>query len=278
MPSWFEVDPAACIRCGACVRDCAFRALKSASDGAPVLAEPDKCMRCQHCLAVCPTGAVRLDGHAAGQCVQAAGAELPTPEAVRNWLALRRSVRQYGDSDIDTELLASMLEALGNTPTGCNAGALTFTCFPNRQAMASLREEFRKLAEASEKPLPRWLAVAVAKMRSGGSDLVFRGASGLLVVSSDTGNPAVTSPREDVTIACSNFELLANAHGLATCWCGFLGLAEEVLPGLVEKLAGVPSGHPFAAMLFGHPVVRYPRGVVRDNVARIVYRSEAGQR
>ena len=108
-------------------------------------------------------------------------------------------------------------------------------------------------------------------MNADGGDLFFRGASGLLVVSSDPDNPAVTTPSEDVALACGNFELLANASGIATCWCGFLGLVERELPGLVECLVGIPTGHSFAAMLFGVSDIRYPRGVARDGAARIVY-------
>ena len=269
----FECDATRCVGCGACVRDCAFKALRQGEFGRPVLAAPEKCMRCQHCLAVCPTGAVRLDGKGAENCLVADQAELPTAAAVRNWLRLRRSVRQFRDEDVDPEVLESILQVLGNTPTGCNARSLTFSCFPNRRAMGRMRESFLEfVADPSKKPLSRWISVSVQRMDKDSGDLLFRGASGLLVVSSDSGNPAVTTPREDVTLACANFELLANASGIATCWCGYLGFVEREMPGLVEHLAGVPTGHPFAAMLFGFPNVRYPRGVARDGAARIVYR------
>ena len=269
----FEVDASKCTGCGACVRDCAFGALRFDASGHPVLAAPDKCMRCQHCLAVCPTGAVRLDGKGAEDCVNADHAELPTPAAVGIWLRLRCAVRQLKDVDVDPRELDSILHVLGNTPTGCNARSLTFSCFRNRRSMRMMRESFLEfIARPSRKPLPRWIAVQIRRMNADEGDLFFRGASGLLVVSSDPANPAVTTPREDVTLACANFELLANASGIATCWCGFLGLVERELPGLVECLVGVPAGHPFAAMLFGVSGIRYPRGVARDGAARIVYR------
>jgi len=33
--------------------------------------------------------------------------------------------------------------------------------------------------------------------------MIFRGASGILIVSSDETAPGITTPREDVTIACA---------------------------------------------------------------------------
>lgn len=272
----FAVDSRKCVRCGACVRDCAFGALKADGQGAPYMASPEKCMRCQHCLVVCPTGAVALDGRTAAGCPPAAGAELPSPTAVRNWLALRRSVRSFADEDVAPDLLDGLLRTLGNTPTGCNARQLTFTCFPDRAAMDGVKRRFlATLAAPHERLLPRWLAVPALRLRKGGQDIFFRGAAGLLIVSSNTGHPAVTTPREDVTIACSNFELLANANGIGTCWFGFLNLIESALPGFVEALAGIPRGHAFAAMLFGKPAVRYSRGVAREDYASIVYRRAA---
>ena len=85
MAGLFEVNGATCVKCGACVRDCAFRALKM-EGGVPRMAFPDRCMKCQHCLAVCPTGAVTFDGKRAADSVPVAGLPLPSLDAVENWL------------------------------------------------------------------------------------------------------------------------------------------------------------------------------------------------
>jgi nitroreductase len=116
------------------------------------------------------------------------------------------------------------------------------------------------------------VAIPAIKLRNGGEDVFFRGASGILVVSSDETAPGVTTPQEDVAIACSNFELLANANGIATCWCGFLKLVQNVVPELSEKLLGLRRTTPFYAMLFGRAAVEYARGVERGACADIVYR------
>lgn len=242
----------------------------------PRLAAADRCMRCQHCLAICPVGAITLDGKRPEDSKPLKGLVLPSAEAVANWMMTRRSVRNFRkDEDVDRATLDRVLKVLGNTPTGCNARALTFTCMPDRASMDRFRKDFIKVIERHRdgtKLLPRWLAIAAIKLRKGGEDVFFRSAPGMLIVSSDVSAPSVTTPREDATVACSNFELLANANGIATCWCGFLSLVQREIPEILEDTIGIGRNNPFYAMLFGKAAVRYMRGVQRDDYANIVYR------
>lgn len=272
---FFTVDRERCVGCGRCVADCAFKALKSDADGRPVMGEASRCMRCQHCFAICPTGAVRIDGKNPDDAVKLNGLELPSAASVENWLAVRRSMRTFAREDADRSILERILKNLGNVPTGCNARSLKFTCFPNRNSLDRFRAQFIKTIENHRngtKFLPRWLAVPAIRMRNGGGDMFFRDAPGLLIVSSDETNPAVTTPDVDVAAACAYFEMLANAHGLATCWCGFLKLVQQEVPELLEETVGIRRTTPFYGMLFGLPGIRYSRGVLRTDYAEIDYR------
>ena len=272
---FFKVDSTRCIACGQCVRDCAFKALKTDDSGRPVMVAAKRCMRCQHCFAVCPTGAISIDGNRAEDAADQLGLELPTAEAVENWLAVRRSMRTFAKEDVDHDVLDRILRNLGNVPTGCNARSLKFTCFPTRAALDKFRKYFIKTIESHRdgtKLLPRWLAVPAIRLRNGGEDMFFRDAAGLLIISSDETNPAVTTPEVDVAAACTYFEMLAQAHGLATCWCGFLRMVQQVVPELLEENPGIRRTTPFYAMLFGYPGVRYRRGVLRSGYADIEYR------
>lgn len=272
---FFKVDPARCTACGQCVRDCAFKALKSGDGGRPAMAAADRCMRCQHCFAVCPSGAISIDGNMPEDAADLQGLELPTAGSVENWLAVRRSMRTFAREDVDRGVLDRILKNLGNVPTGCNARSLKFTCFPTRASLVDFRGRFIKTIENHRdgaKLLPRWLAVPAIRLRNGGEDMFFRDAAGLLIISSDETNPAVTTPETDVAAACAYFEMLAQAHGLATCWCGFLRMVQQVVPELLEETAGIRRTTPFYAMLFGRPGVRYRRGVLRTGYAEIDYR------
>ncbi len=244
-------------------------------EGRPALTHPERCMRCQHCFAICPTGAITFDGIKPSDAQTLKGLPLPTAEETRNFLRARRSMRHFQPRDVEPAVLETILKALANTPTGCNARALTFTCFATRASLDAFRASFLRTIERHRdgtKLLPRWLAVPAIQMRKGQRDLFFRDAAGLLIVSSDTTAPGVTTPQEDVAIAISNFEWLAQAHGLATCWFGFLKLVQAAVPELLEQSLGIRAGTPFYAILFGYPAVSYARTAHRDHEAKIIWK------
>lgn len=270
----FRLDRASCVRCGACVKDCAFGALKRDDDGYPFVKDAARCMRCQHCFAICPRGAIAFGAHTADEALQRGRCALPTGEEVENFLMMRRSYRQFKEGDVPRETLEHLLKVLGNVPTGCNARSLTFTCIPTRRAMAAFKEKFVHTIERHHdgpKLLPRWLAVPAIRLRQGKGDIFFRNAPALLIISSDETNKEVTTPREDVTNAATTFEFLAQSHHLATCWCGFLQLVQKEVPELLEDLLGFRRTTPFCAMLLGLPAVSYPRGVLRADDAKVVF-------
>ena len=271
----FELDRDRCVKCGACVNDCLFGALRTGDDGYPALLAPEKCMRCQHCLAICPKGAVTFAGKRPENSLDTKGLRLPDVEETENFLHARRSTRRYLAGDVERATLERIFRALGNSPTGCNARSLKFTCFPTRSSMDAFRASFIRAIEEhrdGDKLLPRWLALPAIQMRKGKGDLFFRNAPGMVIVSSDETAPGVTTPAEDVVIACTHFELLAQAHGLGTCWCGFLKLVQNEVPELLEKTLGFRRTTPFYAMLFGLPAVTYRRGVQRDDEAVVDWR------
>ena len=271
----FALDRERCVKCGACVRDCAFKALATGEDGYPEMAVPARCMKCQHCLAICPKAAVAFDGKRPEDSQPLDALALPKAAEVENWLRTRRSCRSFRDADPDRAALERIFKALGNSPTGCNARALSFTCFPDCKAMAAFRESFVHAIEQhrdGNHMLPRWLAVPAIRMRKGVEDMFFRGAAGMVIISSDETAPGVTTPIQDVTIAGAYFDLLAQAEGLATCWCGFLKHVQDAVPEILEKTAGIRRTTPFYAVLFGLPAVKYRRTVQRDDYANVIWK------
>ncbi len=274
----FRVDAAKCVKCGLCVKDCPRKLihLDRDGDGLPCIPQDktDRCMRCQHCMAVCPAGALSIRGLDPSKASPLRSLDLPSGEQMRNLLRSRRSVRSFVRENVDPATIDSLLKALANVPTGCNARELSFTCFRTVESMDRLRAGFLKLVEEHKdggRMIPRWIAIPAIALRRGKYDEFFRGAPHMLVVSADERLPDATTPDTDVHAAMAYFDMLAAAEGLGTCWCGYLPLISREIPE-VRHLLGLSPNAPFYTMYFGKPAVRYMRTVQRDDEARIIYR------
>lgn len=258
---------ATCTGCGACVRDCGMGVLEL-KDGRPAVRDgkDSMCMNCQHCVAVCPQGAVTLNGVGADDCRPLEEMPIPPPGEIANLLMSRRSVRQFVQTDIPRGEIEELLEALKYVPTGCNIRHLVFRVVDGAAKMATLRQKMMDTLYEHCKSLPDNLRMIVLGWKKNPEmDIFFRGAPHLLVV---CGDPGAVTPQVDCSAACAYFDLLAQAHGIGTTWFGFLTHIIDAVPEVAD-LFGIPRGAPFHAMLFGEPLVDYVRCVNRSAGARI---------
>ncbi len=264
----FTVDETLCTSCGLCAQDCPFGMIQLH----PTRVEhPESCLRCQHCLAICPTGALSMEGRKPGDSLTLEPGSTPRLDQMIRLVRGRRSVRQYQDKDVDPALLQELLKATAHAPTGVNAQQLTFTIVDRRSALSRIRQEVlaRLLRCAEEDRIPERMGLlkrAPAAFFDQGIDLIFRGAPHMLLVSTPTTAPC---GQEDVTIALTTFELLAISAGLGTVWCGMLKSALEIAPELKPLLDLPAEGVRYYPLLFGYPAVEYARTVQRDSAATI---------
>lgn len=268
----FKLNTERCTRCGACAADCPSAVIIHNEGSFPSVPEENEpnCIQCQHCLAVCPAGAISIFGIDPDSCTALGGSSLPSSESMSLLIRARRSVRQYRQENLAPHLIDSLLKAVANAPSGVNMRKLTFTVISSMESMNNLRESaLSKLKDmGNQKKIPprfSYLVNAVSAYENHNTDIIFRNAPHALIVSA---SPDAVCPHEDVSIALTCFDLLAQSSGLGTVWWGMLSMLLGVLPELREKLS-IPRGHHFYGMLFGKPSVTYARTVRRDEAAAI---------
>lgn len=260
----FNVDETKCIRCGRCVEECVYGVLQADPDGKIFIAEEnrDRCIQCQHCMTVCPAAAFQMNGLNPSDAEEANtfDPEVLYP-ALKSLVHSRRSIRNYCQKNVDRALLSDLLEQLKYVPTGVNYRHLAFTVVDDLAVMDPFRENvYRKLAERCreepENSKLRNFAPCVDAYYTRGKDMIFRTAPHLILAGTRNEAPCKET---DPLIALSYFELLANARGIGTVWCGRLMWLLDAMPELKNCLALPDDAEIRYAMLFGIPLWQHCR-------------------
>lgn len=268
----FRVRNERCTGCGLCVSDCPTRIIEQDANRHPFVASQnaENCLECQHCLAVCPTGAISVFGLDPDASLPVSAEAWPGLEQMSRLLRGRRSVRQYRDENVESKLIDRLLATVANSPTGINYRNLTFSVISDKADLQRFREKVMQalIKAAGEGGIPErfaYLQNAISAYVEHQADVIFRRAPHVLIVSA---SPQAPCASEDVAIALSYFELLAQSAGLGTVWCGLLKLSLEAVPSL-KPLFGLLPGQNYYPMLFGYPAISYARTVQRDKAATV---------
>jgi nitroreductase/NAD-dependent dihydropyrimidine dehydrogenase PreA subunit len=273
MANMFELNVSDdCTRCGLCVADCPGSVLAMEPGDKPVAASPDTCINCQHCMAICPVGALAINGISPANSVPVSSRDLPSSDQMDLLLRARRSIRQYEDEPVDPELITELLETTAHAPTGCNHQGLSFHIISDPDTMktfvAEAMDGLVEMASQDGFPPEMDLFKGIAdRWTETGSSRIFRDAPHMLIVSSDAESPC---GQEDVIIALSYFELLAQSHGLGTTWCGLAKALIGLMPQFKKTLQLDGAVGYYYPMLFGWPAIGYPRTVQRNSAATVI--------
>lgn len=281
------IDPAACNRCGSCIRICPTGCFSQQEQR--IVVNPEAgigCIACGQCVMVCPTGAVTLSGRDFENNILV---ELPAREQQANarqmeaLLLGRRSIRHFTEEEVTREQLEQIVGAAGMGPMGFPPSEVGVVVLQGRQRVRELAwdgvEGYRGLVKLLDNPVARglgrwllkkakyqWLFGGIVPLgrellenKQRGMDVAFYDApAALLFHSSPYGEGA------DPHIACTCAMLQAQAMGLGTtligCVPGPLATNKTIL-----RKYGIPETHRLQlAMIIGHPAVTYQRSIRRQ--------------
>jgi nitroreductase/ferredoxin len=289
-----RIDLQTCSRCGACAEACPNQIPARAKDG-EVSFRPDRlslCMQCGHCMAVCPTRSII----AGDLSYDKDFFDLPMggigESDFFNFLASRRSVRNFQDKPVDKEMLQRIVDTVALAPMGFPPHKVEVTVVQNRatikKALPALMKLYRKLNRGMKNPLVRFLIKKVIKpetfqtiqnhvipamekglpeMKEKGRDLFARGAPALILFHAHRDSENHT---EDIQIALTYGLLAAHSLGLGATAIGLIPPAVERDQEL-RKLFQIPKDNEvLASMIVGHPKLSYQRGIRRE-LARVTW-------
>ncbi len=260
-----------CTGCSFCIKDCSQQDIQLVKNIA--VASNKDCNDCGHCIAVCPAEAVVSKSYDMGDVKPYLDSSFSLqPENLLNAIKFRRSTRQFINRVVEENKILKIIESGRFTPTATNLQDVSYTVV--KESIAELKAiTFETLHNMGQYMLKaggndlsiqhKKYAMLFSKMYQEHmedpqqNDKLFHNAPAVVIIKS--------SDQWEINggLAASNMELMINALGLGTFYCGFLVKAAEQNSAIGE-LIGLKEGEKIVAcMPVGYPKVNYLRTVPR---------------
>lgn len=283
------IDPEKCNGCGLCVEVCSDSNI-SLVDGKAVVTKDNSvfgCIACGHCMAICPTGAIQVNGRflSPDDLFPIPGkSELPSYDELLKLYQHRRSIREFKDKPIEQELIDKILTAASQAPMGIPPSDVSVLVLKGKENVFRFSKDYCKYLESLKwmvspiglifmrlfygkengkmfrdfiKPL---IYAYTGSMRKG-EDVVMYGAPLALYF---YGSP-YTDPADPIITATYAMHA-AESLGLGTCMLG--GIHPFIQSGGAAKKFREKQGIRFKSreglfLIIGHPRVKYQHGIMR---------------
>ena len=281
-----SINRNSCTGCGLCVSICPDNGLcLMAGKAAPSACSIFGCFACGHCMAVCPAEAITVSGRmlSPGDLFSLPQQKPDAYDSFMDFAQRRRSMRSFTDEPISREQIRAILEAVKNAPMGIPPSEVRTLVLDSREKVHEFSKEvcaamekiqwlmtpwalklmrpFRK--RETHETLRRFVAPlmrAYSKFMAQGRDVILYDAPLAMYF---YGSPYAES---EPIIAATYAMLAGEALGLGTCMIGSVHpfLSYSPAGAGVRKKYGIKyKSKQGLAVIFGHPAVRYQKGIVR---------------
>ena len=263
----FTIDEIKCLKDKICVKECPMQIILMKSDDS--FPEPSPfaekiCINCGHCVAVCPTGAFKLNTMDPDECEPIDTDWNPGPETISKYMKARRSIRRFKKTAVEKDKLEALLKIAAHAPSGHNSRPVHWTVFSDSESIKEIAGQVINWMNWMKDNQPEAAKAMhfdmITKAWEFNIDVVTYNSPALVIAHGSKKNPHA---QIGCTIALAHLEIAAPAYGLGCCWGGFLTWAAGTWAPLKEKL-GLPEGHIMhGSMLLGYPQFKYRRVPLR---------------
>jgi ferredoxin len=278
-----------CKGCGLCVSVCKDYSLVLQDKKITLTgAQPAfGCIACGHCMAICPSGAIEINGRELSPEDLFALPErstLPSYDSFLSLLQKRRSIREFKEQEVDQETIEKILVAARQAPMGLPPSDVNVLILKGRNEVNKFAKDFCKFLEGMKWFASGWFLTLMRPFWGKETDELFRGfikplfnvyiggmKNGINHVTYDAplamyfyGSPYADPA--DPLIPATYAMLAAESLGLGTCMLG--GIHPFIQSGGAAKkfrqahgIKGKSKEGVF--VIFGHPAVKYAKGITR---------------
>ena len=126
-----------CDRCSLCIAVCPYKIFEKNGSG-QIFLNPDKnesCLRCGQCMAICKTESITVEGLSYEKNFYELRESDVDSERFINFLANRRSIRNFKNKEVPKEILTKIIDAISFAPYGVTPKNLMITVVQNKEIM-----------------------------------------------------------------------------------------------------------------------------------------------
>lgn len=283
-----EINKDKCINCKDCLSVCPNYVYKLISDSdneeeEVVVQYPSQCCVCGHCISICPVGAISHEELPLEDFKELQPIEI-SPDAMRNLLLSRRSIRNYKPEPVPDDVIKKLLEVAIHAGTSSNGQGEQFIVVKNQSFLLELEEAvvdilwnaglkylgsngfIAKLLtkKYGEEMIRQYKAYnGIIKHRRENDEIrgmIFRNAPVVIIFHGIKTNSLGGA---NCSIAARNVELFAQTMGLGTCWSGFLVVAAEKSKRINSLLSLKKTRQVYGALMVGYPQHEYTHIIPR---------------
>ena len=262
-----------CIECKLCEQDCPSGAINIDSQDIS-----NTCIACGHCVAICTTGALLYNK----KPLLSLHPHTITPENFISLSAHTRSIRNFTEQKISTEILENLVSNLANCPSSSNNRPIKITIITDatkiqlieKETALTLQALFTKIA----KPIPKlffglflttkekrklsyYKHSFEKKIQSGKNFITYNAPAIMFFHGKELKTQSI---KADAHIWASYTSLYAQTYGIGTCFNGFIAQADSRTK-KIKKIANISQDHSIAAcLLLGYPKHTYTHETMRD--------------
>lgn len=297
-PAKISIDSLRCNGCGLCIKVCKDFEYKIEEGKAVLSGDPlFGCIACGHCMAVCPTGAIQIEGRTLSpdDCfLLNPDEEKYSYAGLLSLMLRRRSIREFKDKNVPEDVIKQILRAAESAPMGLPPSDVSVLVLNGKEKTREFSFDYCRLLEKNRWFVSNWFLtlmrpfidkptyelfrkfmkpvydIYIGSMKKGEDLVTYDAPLALYFYGSPYCDPA------DPIIAATYAMMAAESLGLGSCMLGAIHPFIQFGKGsskFREKYNIQFKSREGLVLIVGYPDVKYKHGIRRTfaNVDGIDY-------
>ena len=276
-----------CNQCLLCIAVCPYKIFeKDESD--QIFLNPEKiefCMKCGHCMAICKSKSITIEGLSYDNNFYDLLETNIDSDSFTNFLANRRSIRNFKDKEIPKEILNKIIDATSYAPYGGSPENLMIKMVQNKEILEKtltlMSNFYDNLVKWLKNPISRYMIKRNVTQETfntlthhilpaaekghynttSGNDNIMRNAPAVLIIHANKGAKEHT---HDAIICVTYAMLAAQSSGLGATIIGLIPPAINKVKEIKDLFQIPEENEAVMSLILGYPKYKYKRTIKRE--------------